>query len=118
MYMIRRPKVICADGFTMSVQASRTHYCNPRSNHGPYDEVEVGFPSDSDPLLMPYIECITDDATQSVFPYVPLAVVESVINNHGGPHPELMLGVTWSQPGLPHPQDPPCWRLHAILDCI
>lgn len=102
--MIRRPKVVCADGFTMSVQASATHYCDPRSNHGPYDEVEVGFPSDSDPLLMPYIERINEDATQSVFPYVPLSVVESVIHNHGGPHPELMLGVTWSQPGLPHPQ--------------
>lgn len=103
--MIRRPKIVCADGFTMSVQASNGHYCEPRSDTGPWEEVEVGFPSASDPLLLPYIEGHNDDATQSVFPFVPLHVVESVIHNHGGPHPELMLGVTWSQPGLPHPNE-------------
>jgi len=35
--------VQCKDGSTMSVQASRTHYCEPRENHGPYTHVEVWF---------------------------------------------------------------------------
>ena len=33
--------VNCADGSTMSVQASECHYCQPRSNTGPYTHVEV-----------------------------------------------------------------------------
>lgn len=35
------PHVACKDGSTMSVQASETHYCAPRDNHGPYTHVEV-----------------------------------------------------------------------------
>ena len=39
-------KVVCADGFTMSVQASEFSYCSPRENSAlKYNEVEVGFPS-------------------------------------------------------------------------
>ena len=41
--------IICADGENLSVQASRTHYCVPRTDQGPYTEVEVGFPSVSPP---------------------------------------------------------------------
>ena len=39
------PRLICANGFTLSIQASKYSYCTPRSNSGPYSEVEVGFPS-------------------------------------------------------------------------
>lgn len=35
------PHITCADGFTLSVQASATHYCSPRDNEGPYTSVEV-----------------------------------------------------------------------------
>ena len=30
-----REHVVCADGFTLSVQASDFHYCTPRSKEGP-----------------------------------------------------------------------------------
>ena len=33
--------ITCKDGSTLSVQASENHYCTPRSNFGPYTEVEV-----------------------------------------------------------------------------
>ena len=46
----------CADGFTMSVQASRGNYCSPRNDSGPYDSVEVGFPSSFDVYLHQYAE--------------------------------------------------------------
>jgi hypothetical protein len=39
------PKIECVDGFSISVQASSTHYCSPRDNEGPWDTVECGFPS-------------------------------------------------------------------------
>ncbi len=43
--MKKNKLVVCADGFSMSVQASETTYCNPRDNMGPYIEAEIGFPS-------------------------------------------------------------------------
>ena len=38
--------VQCADGFTVSIQAGSTYYCEPRSNAvNVYESVEVGFPN-------------------------------------------------------------------------
>lgn len=48
------PAIECADGFTMSVQASRSHYCTPRNDVGPYTAVEVGFPSKHENRIAPY----------------------------------------------------------------
>ena len=50
-------KVVCADGFSMSVQAHAAAYCIPRMTDAPiYREVEVGFPSDREELLMEWGE--------------------------------------------------------------
>ncbi len=43
------PAIECQDGATVSVQASRTHYCTPRTDTGPYSHVEAGFPSVNPP---------------------------------------------------------------------
>ena len=43
-----RTTVKCKDGFTMSVQASKSHYSEPKNDEGPYSEVEVGIPSHYD----------------------------------------------------------------------
>lgn len=37
------PRVCCADGYSVSVQASETAYCKPRLNLGPWWQVECGF---------------------------------------------------------------------------
>ena len=37
-------RLTCDDGFSISIQASTTHYSSPRTNYGPYDAVELGFP--------------------------------------------------------------------------
>jgi len=53
------PLITCADGLTMSVQGSKDNYCSPRTNLpylDDYHEVEVGFPSELVPELMPYAE--------------------------------------------------------------
>ena len=76
--------VVCADGFEMSVQASRGHYCDPREDVGPYTAVEIGFPNRRDELLMEHIELAGQAATESVYPYVPAKVVMEVILRHGG----------------------------------
>ena len=73
--------MVCADGFEMSVQASSGHYCEPREDHAEnYTHVEVGFPSQGEPLLREYHEGIGS----SVYAYVPVEVVESIIAKHGG----------------------------------
>ena len=78
------PRITCEDGFSMSVQASSGCYCSPRDGgRGPWQRVEVGFPSAKDDLLMPYVED-ANNPTGTVYGYVPIGVVDQVIANHGG----------------------------------
>lgn len=84
-----RPKVSCTNGFSMSVQASKYHYCTPRDNNGYYTEVEVGYPSSADDLLMPYAES-PDRPTETVYAWVPVDVVQQVVDMHGGFAPTLV----------------------------
>ena len=77
------PSVRCVDGFSMSVQASYSHYCSPRNDHGPWATVEVGFPSHKCDDLMPYAEN-ADAPCDTVYGWVPVEVVEKVIADHGG----------------------------------
>jgi hypothetical protein len=77
-------KVVCADGFTMSVQAHAGAYCLPRMTGAPvYREVEVGFPSDREELLMEWAE-ESHRPTDTVYGFVPVQVVTTVIAKHGG----------------------------------
>ncbi|MGB9848855.1 MAG: hypothetical protein ACPLSY_03375 [Moorellaceae bacterium] len=76
------PAIVCADGFRLSVQASKHHYCTPRDDYGPWTEVEVGYPSQEEPLLFPYAE--DPGRPSEVFAYVPIEVVRRVIKKHGG----------------------------------
>lgn len=97
------PEIVCADGFTVSVQASWMHYCSPRPAHthfdSPFDEdasappvngvfstVEVGFPSDRpEPWDRWASYCESPDRpTDTVYGYVPVALVRDLIASHGG----------------------------------
>lgn len=75
--------VCCADGFSMSVQANPTAYCEPRNATGPYTEVEIGYPSDPEPLLLPYAEN-PSRPTDTIYAWVPKTVITAVIVRHGG----------------------------------
>ncbi len=78
------PRIVCRDGFSMSVQAHSGSYCSPRDGgKGPWDSVELGFPSAREELLMPYVED-SENPTDTVYGYVPIEVVEQVIEKHGG----------------------------------
>ncbi len=81
------PSIVCKDGFKMSVQASKTHYCEPRDDIGPYRAVEVGYPSSYDHLLMEYIDSYIDrdlEPTNAVYGWVPVHVIQMIIDAHGG----------------------------------
>lgn len=80
-----RSKIQCNDGFSISIQASACHYCEPRrSFEGPYTELELGYPSCSEELLIPYRENDCCKPEDTVYPYVPVEVVDKVIKKHGG----------------------------------
>tara|TARA_R100001082_G_scaffold107030_1_gene80483 strand:- start:2955 stop:3257 length:303 start_codon:yes stop_codon:yes gene_type:complete len=76
--------VVCADGFSMSVQANGTAYCHPRQEHAEqYTEVEIGFPSEEEELLMEWAEN-PSEPTDTVYAWVPAGRVSLVIAKHGG----------------------------------
>lgn len=80
-----RKRIVCQDGFTMSVQASQTHYSHPRVDFAPYySEYEVGYPSEVEDLLLPYSANPTKSPTDAVYGYVPDDVVNQVIEKHWG----------------------------------
>ena len=78
-----RPRLYCNDGYSISVQASSFHYCRPQLDGVQnYESVELGFPSKEDELINDYAE--VDDYTKTVYGYVPIEVVERLIEKHGG----------------------------------
>jgi hypothetical protein len=73
------PPIECADGLTLSVQASRHHYCMPRVDDADYyTEVEIGFPNQ----YIPELEVFSDGG--GVYGYVPVEVVNEILEKHGG----------------------------------
>lgn len=82
------PRIICADGFSMSVQADSFNYCTPREDSVQHTHMEGGFPS-SPPLdleLLGMREGMNegDDPTETVYPYVAREVFEREFALHGG----------------------------------
>ena len=72
------PRVECVDGFTMSVQASKFHYCTSRSDIGPYTTVEVHHCGS-----IPEWEEFSDNGN-GPYAYLPIDLVVAKIELHGG----------------------------------
>jgi hypothetical protein len=91
-------RIECKDGFSMSIQAGAGHYSDPRDDVGPYNSVECGFPSVYEELIIAYAES-RHEPTKSVYGWVPVGVVTTVIAKHGGmidgtvPHGVAPLGL-------------------------
>jgi hypothetical protein len=69
-------QVVCKDGFSMSVIRNGMAY-------GDEDHVEIGFPSEEEPLIMPYAED-EERPTRTVYGWVPNELLNKVIDKHGG----------------------------------
>jgi len=85
----RLPHIICQDGFSMSVQVGYSLYSTPKKVAKRYSAVEIGYPSDHEPLIEEYAECYTFeeldiDFTDTIYPYVPVKIVDKVLKKHGG----------------------------------
>ena len=87
----RLPKIICSDGFEMSVQVGSSLYSTPKKVAKRYSAVEIGFPSEHEPLIEEYAETFykddgedVTDYTDTVYPFVPVKIVDKVLKKHGG----------------------------------
>ena len=83
------PHIVCSDGFEMSVQVGSHLYSTPKKVAKRYSAVEIGYPSERESLLEEYVELsIFDekfvDYTDTVYPYVPVKIVNKVLKKHGG----------------------------------
>lgn len=77
-------RLVCKDGFEMSVQASNVHYCSPRvDNATHYTTVEVAFPTALEDELIYYAED-RRYPMKTVYGYVPVELVEKIVTKHGG----------------------------------
>ena len=87
----RLPHIVCADGFSMSVQVGYSLYSTPKKVAKRYSAVEIGFPSEPEELIKEWAEFLPfseedgePDYTDTVYPYVPVKVVDKVLKKHGG----------------------------------
>jgi hypothetical protein len=74
--------IVCQDGFKFSVQGGTEAYSNPRLFTISYSQMEIGFPNQIEPLIIEYAE--DSDYINTVYPYVPIEIIISVIKKHGG----------------------------------
>lgn len=92
-YKPNNPRIYFNNGGSVSVQASHTHYCEPRNDEGPYSEMELGFPTQGTEIpdsLLQYEETSQGgkgegfNPYETVYGYVPVAVIKELINANGG----------------------------------
>ena len=77
-------RVVCTDGFSVSIQGSKTNYSTPRHDHPEaFTSLELGFPSSADDIIKQYAENPLD-LTGTVYGYVPVADVYLLLTAHGG----------------------------------
>jgi len=81
-------RVVCEDGFSISIQAGAHKYCEPRRRAlDPYmigyKSVELGYPNRPCAFIVDYAED-PEDLTGTVYGYVPASVVRKIIAAHGG----------------------------------
>lgn len=88
-YVSPQPNIECKDGFRVSLRVGEHKYCIPRNHWADtYECVELGRPSTIDPLIEEYAirdhHTWPDDPDPVVYGFVPINVVEKLIEKHGG----------------------------------
>jgi hypothetical protein len=70
-------RVVCADGFSISIQAGNGKYSVPRFEASAYTQLELGFPNRPCPFIYEYAED-KEDYTETIYPYVPSKIVDTI----------------------------------------
>jgi hypothetical protein len=80
----KKPRYVCADGFSVSIQADKNGFCTPEQDGlgGNYTTVELGFPSDMPPdYILPYDLFSTGDINE-IYGFVPIDLVQRMLDEH------------------------------------
>lgn len=79
-------RVYCKDGFSFSASAGKHFSSTPKSDTGPYLQIEVAFPSERpEPWgTWKHFSTDSDEPTQRVYEYVPVDLVRKLVKKHGG----------------------------------
>lgn len=80
------PRIVCNDGFSISLQIHNGHYCSSENGYRTLghtmETVEFGFPNQDEELLKEYAE-YPEDVTTTVG-RLPIDVAQQIIDKHGG----------------------------------
>ena len=85
-----RPRVYCADGVSLSIQASEYAFCHPRQRiQQPWDfyslvEVTYIYDKNTQPFAPPDLWRQHQEGDSPIWAYVPVSVVKEFIQAHGG----------------------------------
>jgi hypothetical protein len=77
-------QVTCADGFQVSCQASKFHYCIPREDNADWTHIELGYPSAKPTIKIRTFAEDKSDLLGTVYGYVPVKLVDEMLVKHGG----------------------------------
>jgi hypothetical protein len=105
-HLKRNKPVVCKSGFRISIQANISAYCSPRADGADrYTQVELGFPNQPEDLIHQYAEN-PEDPCETVYPYVPVSLVNLLLAKHGGVvEGEAPPGVALLRPKWPFGED-------------
>lgn len=89
---VARPETVCADGFTVSIQASSFHCCVPREDNANYTHVELAYPSQRPEPWSEWSEYAEEPKNWAgtVYGYVPVEMVIALIDRHTIIEPSTM----------------------------
>ena len=70
-----KPAIVCNDGYSFSCQGSYFHYCKPKEDAEEYTKMELGGWD---------LEEIDRYDIGNVAAFVPIELIQKMIDNHGG----------------------------------
>ena len=80
----RNRRVVCKDGYSISIQAHEGAYCSPRQDVAEcYSLVELGYPNQSDSLIDHLAET-PDKPKKTIYGYVDVNTVYLLLTKHKG----------------------------------
>lgn len=81
---LKRHRIVCKDGFSMSVNGSTLHDSIPAKPAKKYFAMEVAHPSETESELAYFYARTGRASVEGNYPKVPVYVIERIIQKHGG----------------------------------
>lgn len=84
-HLSARRRAVCKSGLSLSIQASRWHYCSPKQdNASSYTMVEAGFPEKNGKPVRLRSLGPAESRGSPVWGYVPVETLDRLLRRNGG----------------------------------